>query len=130
MSANNKILDHAIDTIDDIKDHADVYGADLHNELFNTDYFIIGRYEADKWLKDNVDGGVYDAIYDIKEYEENNFGEVTTDFSEPERVTNMYVYIKGEELLNESDALNKAWDRKLTEKDFDAIRSDLKNLYD
>jgi len=23
---------------------------EIHNEVFNTDYFIIGRYDAEKWL--------------------------------------------------------------------------------
>jgi len=41
----------------------------------------------------------------IKEYEQSNFGEVFTDFSEPEKVVNMYVYIIGEEIV--SDYLNQ-----------------------
>ena len=68
---------------------------DLHHEIFNTDYYIIGRYEATKWLGDQV----FNIIETIKEYEEFNFGEVNTDFSEPEKVVNMYVYIIGEEIV-------------------------------
>ena len=37
----------------------------------------------------------------IKEYEEDNFGEVTTELDNPEKVVNMYVYIVGEDLINE-----------------------------
>ena len=37
----------------------------------------------------------------IKDYELNNFGEITTDFSNSEQVVNMYVYIVGEEILEE-----------------------------
>ena len=70
---------------------------DLHHEIFNTDYYIIGRYEAKKWLGDQV----FNIIETIKEYEEFNFGEVNTDFSEPEKVVNMYVYIIGEEIVAE-----------------------------
>ena len=70
---------------------------DIHNELFNTDYYIIGRYEAKQWLGDKV----FDVIEIIKEYENEHFGEVNTDFSEPEKVVNMYVYIVGEYILNE-----------------------------
>ena len=35
----------------------------------------------------------------IKDYEQDNFGEVSTDLSDPERVVNMYVYIIGEEIV-------------------------------
>ena len=68
---------------------------DLHHELCNTDYFIIGRYQAKKWLGDNV----FNAIEKIKEWENDNIGEVTTDFSDPEKVCNMLAYIVSEELL-------------------------------
>jgi len=70
---------------------------DLHHEIFNTDYYIIGRYEAKKWLGDQV----FNIIEIIKEYEQFNFGEINTDFSEPEKVVNMYVYIIGEEIVAE-----------------------------
>ena len=70
---------------------------DLHHEIFNTDYYIIGRYEAKKWLGDQV----FNVIEIIREYEEFNFGEVNTDFSEPEKIVNMYVYIIGEQIVQE-----------------------------
>ena len=63
---------------------------DLHNEIF-------GTYEAKKWLGNFA----FEAIDKIKEYEEDNFGEVNTDLSDPEKVVNMYVYIIGEELIYE-----------------------------
>ena len=53
-----------------IKDNLD----DLHHEIFNTDYYIIGRYEAKKWLGDEV----FNIIEIIKEYEQFNFGEIHT----------------------------------------------------
>ncbi len=74
---------------------------DLHHEIFNTDYYIIGRYEAKKWLGDQV----FNIIEIIKEYEQFNFGEINTDFSEPEKVVNMYVYIIGEEIV--ADYINE-----------------------
>ena len=77
----------------EIKENID----DLHHDIFNSDYYIIGRYEAKKWLGDQV----FDIIETIREYEEFNFGEVNTDFSEPEKVVNMYVYIIGEEVVND-----------------------------
>jgi hypothetical protein len=95
----DEIKSHFEDFINDkynqdfIKNNLD----DLHHEVFNTDYYIIGRYEAKKWLGDEV----FNIINIIKQYENDNFGEVTTDFSEPEKVVNMYVYIIGEEIVSD-----------------------------
>ena len=68
----------------------------LHQDCFNTDHYIIGIDKAKKWLGENV----FDIIKIIKNYEEDNFGEVFTDLSCPEKVVNMYVYIIGEEIVN------------------------------
>src|SRR5690606_23350328 len=103
-----------------------VYACDLHNELFNTDYFIIGYARAEDWLKDNV--GVFAAIEEIKEYEQDNFGDVSTDFSSSEKVVNMYAYIKGEEILNDCPTLQKKWDDRLTAKDLKRVAKVLKVL--
>ena len=76
-----------------IKDNID----DLHHHCFNTDYYIIGTYEATKWLGENV----FEIIEVIRNYEQNQFGEVNTDFSDPEKIVNMYTYIVGEEIVSE-----------------------------
>ena len=70
---------------------------DLHYHAFNTDYYIIGTYKAKQWIGEKA----FDVINIIKEYEELHFGEVSTDLSDPEKVVNMYVYIVGEEIVNE-----------------------------
>jgi len=75
---------------------------DLHHEVFNTDYYIIGRYQAKKWLGDMA----FEVINHIKDYEQYCFGEVFTDLSEPEKVVNMYAYIIGEEIV--ADYLNNS----------------------
>ena len=76
---------------------------DLHHNLFNTDYYIIGRYKAERWCKNNT----FAIIETIKEYEQDNFGEVTTDLSSSESVVNMYVYIIGEQLLYQDNLLDE-----------------------
>lgn len=77
----------------------------IHHEIFNTDFYIIGRHQATQWLGDQV----FNIINFIKEYEMDNFGSVNTDFSEPEAVVNMYTYIIGEQIVHEYlDELNKA----------------------
>ena len=49
---------------------------------------------------------MFNVIDHIKEYEQSNFGEVSTDFSEPEHVVNMYAYIIGEIVVQEWKAKN------------------------
>ena len=124
---NQEIIHYAIQGIKDRIEY-DVYGCDLHHELFNTDYFIIGRYEAKQWLENN--GGVFEAIETIKEYEQDNFGSVSTDFSEPEHVVNMFAYIEGERVLQESETLSSNWDTYLTKREMKAIIKELESLLD
>ena len=73
---------------------------DLHHYLINEDYFIIGYYQARKWLEKE---SVFEAVEKIKNYEESNFGEVTTDFSDEEKTANMLAYILADEILNENN---------------------------
>lgn len=92
--------------IERLKEIADYCGADdfkdydvseLHNDVFNTDYYIVGRYQAKQWLGADA----FDCIGDIQEYENLHFGEVSTDLSEPEQVVNMWVYVQGYEIIDE-----------------------------
>ena len=98
--------------------------SDLHHYLLNEDYFIIGTYKAKQWLGSEV----FDVIETIREYEQSNFGQVTTDFSDPEKVANMIAYILGEEILSNSyvfQQLQKDGDT-LDEIDLDNLAEDLK----
>jgi len=98
--------------------------SDLHHYLLNEDYFIIGTYKAKQWLGSEV----FDVIETIREYEQSNFGQVSTDFSDPEKVANMIAYILGEEILFDSDVfqqLQKDGDT-LDEIDLDNLAEDLK----
>lgn len=117
----DEIREHTIDFLKDSISEDSVYGADLHNEIFNTSYYIIGTYEAEKWLENFS----FEAIGVIKEYEQDNFGEVSTDLSCPEKVVNMYVYIVGESILYESKVLQKKWDNYLTKEDIQNIIEEL-----
>ena len=78
---------------------------DLHYHAFSTDYYIIGTWKAEQWLASHA----FECIGVIRDYELDNFGEVSTDFSNPEKVANMYVYIIGEtvvqEYINKSEEL-------------------------
>ena len=71
-----------------------------HHIAFNEDYYIIGYYNAEEWLKKH-DVSAFEAIAHIIEYEEDNFGEVTSKLDNAESVVNMYTYILGEEIISE-----------------------------
>ncbi len=82
------------------------YYCDLHNEVFNSGYYIIGTYQAEEALNEY---DVFDAVEKVQTYEKENFGEVYTDLSNPEKLINMLYYIIGEEVLHEMTDGVKAW---------------------
>ena len=75
---------------------------ELHNELFNTDYFVIGYFEANQILKES-NYNAFDVISDLIEFEENMLGEssLKTEDINPEKVVNLLAYFYGQELLEE-----------------------------
>ena len=83
----------------------DQHISDLHHYLLNEDYFIIGSYRAEQWLKKD-DSSIFEAKETIREYEQSNFGQVSTDISSSENVANMLAYILGEEILYNNDTYN------------------------
>tara|TARA_R100001443_G_scaffold116989_1_gene139403 strand:+ start:7407 stop:7754 length:348 start_codon:yes stop_codon:yes gene_type:complete len=105
---DNEISEYIEDSIKEWKENgtwSSQWKEDLHYHLFNEDYYIIGTYKAEKWLGDNA----FKVIDYIKEYENDNFGEVTTDFANPEAVVNMFTYIRGEELLADREENKRTW---------------------
>ena len=102
--------------IEALENGYDGYYCDLHQEVFNTDYYIIGVYEAKKALEDY---GIWEAIEKVKKYEEDNFGGIYTDISDPEKLVNMLYYIIGEEVLYEMmegvDEFHDNWDNQADE---------------
>jgi hypothetical protein len=124
MNYQQEIIQHTISKLKDINEG--IYGCDLHNELFNTDYYVIGYHDANKSIEKY--GGAWKAIARIKSYEMEMFGECYTDLSDCEKVANMLAYIEGEVLLMEaSKHLEKVWDDKLTIDDLYTIWNELEN---
>lgn len=123
MKHLEELIDHAIEGIQDRG--TGTIGADLHNTLFNEDYYIIGTYQAEEWLEQV---STFDAIREVQKYEQDNFGKVSTDLSDPEKIVNMYVYIKGEEILAESETLQDCWDREISEEEATKIVDELNEL--
>ena len=107
---HNQMKQEAIeDIIRALEDGFDGYYCDLHNEVFNTDYYIIGTYKAREVLNEY---DVFDAIDLVQGYEKEQFGKIYTDLSDPEKLINMVYYIIGDEVIGEMydiDAFNDGW---------------------
>ena len=104
------------DIIEALENGYNEYYCDLHHEVFNTDYYIIGTYEAKEALREY---DVFRAIEKVQTYEKENFGEVYTDLSDPEKLVNMLYYIIGEEVLYEMmdgvEVWNDNWNNQATD---------------
>ena len=92
-----EITDYIIDNIDgyncpDIQE--------LHHALFNTDYYIIGYYQAEQWLNKHF-SSFFDMVNLVKEYELEQFGETGTflNMDNSEGYANAISYIAGAQIL-------------------------------
>ena len=73
---------------------------EIHHRLFNEDYYIIGYYQCEEWLKKhNV--SVFDGIAYCNEMEELHFGEVYTKLEDAEKLVNNLVYWISYELMED-----------------------------
>jgi hypothetical protein len=117
----NEIRNHVVENI---KDYVGIPVCDIHHNLFNQDYWVIGYYNAEQEILKH--GSVFDAIAKIKEYEDFNFGEIYTDVSSSEKVCNMLVYILGEECLNGCKSAYDNWNDNLTDDIAEQIINELK----
>lgn len=115
LQNKNEVLDVIIDNL------TDYIGSDFEtyeDETFNQESNIYTREAAldlDKFVKDDavdyedtvVDSGAFAAIQLVQAYEQDEFGEVNTDLSDPCKVADAIDYIRGtrvfEELLNKAD---------------------------
>ena len=107
------------DIVEYLENTRGFYVCDLHSEVFNTDYYIIGTHKAKEALESY---DVFNALNKVQTYEAYNFGEVTTDLSDPEKLANMLYYIESEEYLYSLDGeipdiLDEYWGDELPEKE-------------
>lgn len=117
------------DIIETLENGYDGYYCDLHNEVFNTDYYIIGTYQAKEALKEY---DVFEAIELVQSYEREQFGEIYTDLSDPEKLINMVYYIVGDEVIGEMhdiEAFNDAWNDEADEETNAVIIKAMKEKY-
>ena len=105
-----ELIDYTINGLELLKG-TNIEADEVHNQIFNTEYYIIGTYKAEKWLEKS--GGIFNIIREVQEYEKWQFGELYTDVTNPEKLVNMYVYIMGEDILNDTKLHDKYWNKKL-----------------
>lgn len=110
-----------------LKEGYEGYLCDLHNTLFNGEYYTYYYSEAVEILGDEV----FEAIGYIVDYEKENFGEVNTDFTDPCAVVNMLWYIIGEdELAKMFDGCleyDELWNKEIDETECQVLLAWLKD---
>lgn len=127
----DEVIKFKLEALDDIREvlEIDYEGSiyDLIDEVFNTDYYVVGKHKAKKILIETLD--IFSVIDGIMWYEKDNFGEVNTNFGEPETVLNMFYYLIGENCIQmlansanlEDNEIENQDDRDLLLKEIDEI---------
>lgn len=100
---DEEIKETLLDNLDVYEDIDSYTFEDVFNNLFNSDYYIIGYREAEDALKEY---GIFKALEEVQEFDVENFGEWDTDYTDPEKVANMLEYIHASEYMQ--DMLNRA----------------------
>ena len=116
------------DIIETLENGFDGYYCDLHNEVFNTDYYIIGTEMAKDALREY---DVFDAVELVQKYEKEQFGEVYTNLGNPEKLVNMLYYIIGDEVIvemNDIEEFNDNWNNRADDETNAIIIQKLKEL--
>ena len=128
---HNEMKQEAInDIIEALENGYNGYYCELHNEVFNTDYYIIGTYKAREALKEY---DVFEAIDLVQNYEKSNFGEVYTELGDPEKLINMVYYIIGEEIISEMydiEEFNDKWNEEADEETNAIILAKMREKYE
>ena len=128
---HNSMREEAVEAIiEALEDGYGGYYCELHNEVFNTDYYIVGTFQAKEALREY---DVFEAIELVQTYEKDNFGEVYTDLSDPEKLINMVYYIIGDEVIGEMykiEAFNNNWNNMADEETNAIIVEALKEMYE
>lgn len=100
---DDEIKETLLDNLDGYEGIADYTFDDVFNDLFNSDYYIIGYKEAENALKEY---GIFKALDEVQQFDVENFGEWNTDYTDPEKIANVLEYIHASEYMQ--DMLNRA----------------------
>lgn len=100
-----RIVEHIRYMVENKMKLVDIFDT-IHNNLFNTDYWVIGSYNARKELQEFPDGLIIVEYIQKKEIE--LFGALQfTEWQEPERVLNLLVYHLSEEIIAECGSITQ-----------------------
>lgn len=122
MNAQTKYIRQDIkDQLRDPYEFEDTRGAELHHETCNKVLMFNSTKDAENFLGSDT----LEAMKKVKDYEEWEFGECTTDLFDAKKVANMLAYILGQEILNESKTLQDKWDDCLSIEDLKQIEKEL-----
>lgn len=128
---HNEMKQEAIEAIiEALENGYSGYYCDLHNEVFNTDYYVVGTYLAKEILREY---DVFEAIELVQKYEKEQFGEIYTDLSDPEKLINMVYYIIGDEIIGdmyEIKEFNDKWNEEADEETNKIIIDAMKEMFD
>lgn len=100
---DDEIKETLLNNLDGYKGIKDYTFDDVFNDLFNSDYYIIGYKEAEDALKEY---GIFNALEEVRRWDVENFGHWDTDYTDPEKIANMLEYIHASEYMQ--DMLDRA----------------------
>ena len=95
---DDEIKETLLDNLDGYEGIKDYTFDDVFNDLFNSDYYIIGYKEAADALKEY---GVFKALEEVQQFDVENFGHWDTDYTDPEKVANILEYIHANEYMQD-----------------------------
>lgn len=96
----------------DIEQYEDSTLENFHQDQFNSDFYIIGTYQAKEWLTEK---DVFNCIDIVQEWEREVFGELQSDLSNPEKLASLVMYSVGERMLTDlADRLDIDYHSELT----------------
>tara|TARA_B100000900_G_scaffold291178_2_gene250014 strand:+ start:131 stop:481 length:351 start_codon:yes stop_codon:yes gene_type:complete len=76
---------------------------DLHYKVYNSDYFVIGYYNAEQWLIKEDRNYTFEVLGYVQEQEEKALGSIEK-IDNAERLVNLYAYWIGYEVIAELQA--------------------------
>ena len=100
---DDEIKETLLDNLDGYEGIEDYTFDDVFNDLFNSDYYIIGYKEAEEALQEY---GIFNALEEVQRWDVENFGHWDTDYTDPEKIANMLEYIHASEYMQ--DMLDRA----------------------
>lgn len=95
-----EIMERFIDEAHEHEQDEQPLQVEIVNTVSNSDYYIVYYSEAEKALEQF---GVWEALEKVQQFENEHFGEVLTDLSDPTNVANALWFVLVEEFASDYD---------------------------